>query len=549
MNRIQKIPKFLFLQFLSYVDFSKPKYVVKSLIENSIDANSTCIKIELKNYGLSLIKVEDDGFGIYKSDLFLALRGCASSKIFCLNDLKKNSFYGFNGISLSIISSISKIKIISKPKKQDCAWSLYVDYEKKILSPDLYNNGTSISVIDLYYNFSDKLKFSTYNCCNYININEIIHIFVLGNLNIEFHVKYNNKMIVYPKCFDFYSQKNRLKKIIGKKLIDNSFYIDISENNVILKAWFFSPESKLEFSLNKKYIYVNNKFIKSSYINNIINYSYYFINKNFICKFYCIYIYIDSLMIDMSFYKKKLKMLFHNEVDIYDILKKSIVKLFSDVNIDINKINNDIGKNFFYKKKTVSSFIKSKNLKLNIGKNIYELLSIFFNKILLLRVNNDLLIVDILKCRKFILWNKCFIFLKKFGFLKKNYLKTEIKIIFSKQLSVNFFDILNDLGIEIYYKDNFYYLKSFPKFFENYNINYNFLFIFLFEKIISFKFSYNNIIFYYKFFINCFVNYIFDDFFFYELKDFLYFINKNNIKFNKMKFYSIINSNYLLFLI
>ncbi|QQG46728.1 MAG: ATP-binding protein [Candidatus Azosocius agrarius] len=545
---IKKIPVKLSLQIYSYLEFYNPTYVLQELIENSIDANSNCINVYLEGFGLSLIKVEDNGCGIAKEDLFLSLERNTTSKIFSIHDISKTKFYGVRGDSLAIILSISKIKLISKPENQAFAWGVYVDDFNKNIFPDLYNNGTSISVIDLYYNVIDKLEYALAKYNNYFHVKKLIKKFLLGCYNIKFFFKYDNKSVInYPQCFDFDSKLVRLKRILGKNLVNNSVYIDICDSNVLLKGWFGIPKS-VKMGSCEKFIYINDKYVKSSYINNIINYAYYYINNKFLCNFYCIYFYIDASMLNMSLYKTKRKVLFYDENIIYDLLKKSIVNLFSDKYINIDDIDNKIGKFFKISKKDVVSYIKKNLIKIIIGSNVYELLSIFLNKVVLLKFKNKLLIVNIEKCRKLLLWNKCILSFKKAGYLKKFIIEYKIKNFFNNKFNENILSLFKDLGIDLYYDNDCYIVKSFPMIFFKYSINYNLLFSYIFEKKMKFLLNCCDVEFY-KNVIYFIIEYISNELAMKELKEILFLIDKLDYKNLKIRSYIMIDINELLKLI
>jgi DNA mismatch repair ATPase MutL len=360
---------------------------------------------------------------------------------------------------------------------------------------------------------------------------------------IHFHITPDKKIYVYPKCIDAFSEKNRLMRIFGNKIINTSFYINIFENNIILKGFFGKPEYN-NLSKNSKYFYINNKFVHDIYIHNIINYAYYYINNSYFCNFYCLYLYLDSDMVDMSLYKSKNEIILFNNNIIYDLIKKIIIKLFSFNKINfLYDIDNKLGKNFCYNKRSVLDYIKKKNIKLIINKNIYEILSIFLNKILLIRLKNKLLVIDILKAKKFLFWKKCIIHFKEFGFLKKKIIKN-IKFFVNKELRKEYIQFFDDLGIKLVYKNNFYYITSFPIIFSSYNMNYSLLLTNMIKKIYLFKVSFIHNITFYKNFIYLISDYICDDLAIKDLKDILLLFDNKNY-YNK-NFFVLLNPDSLL---
>ena len=139
----------------------RPASVVKELVENSLDAGAKRIDIDIENGGLQLIRLRDEGFGIHKDDLALALSRHATSKISELDDLTQMASFGFRGEALASISSISRFRLASRTEDQPHGWQIEVNgREPEILhTPISHPIGTTIEVRDIFYNTPARRKF------------------------------------------------------------------------------------------------------------------------------------------------------------------------------------------------------------------------------------------------------------------------------------------------------------------------------------------------------------------------------------------------------
>ena len=158
---IQLLPDNIANQIAAGEVVERPSSVVKELIENCFDAGATQINIDIEQGGARLIKIRDNGCGIVKDDLPLALSRHATSKIFTLQDLEQVVSMGFRGEALPSISSVAKLTLISRTAGAECAWRVTADGSESNFDPqpDSHPEGTTIDVRDLFYNTPARRKF------------------------------------------------------------------------------------------------------------------------------------------------------------------------------------------------------------------------------------------------------------------------------------------------------------------------------------------------------------------------------------------------------
>lgn len=198
----------------------RPASIIKELVENSIDAKSTSITVEIENGGKDLIKIVDNGCGIDSDDINKAFLRHATSKISKLEDLYELVSLGFRGEALASIASVSKLEMITKTK--DALMGVDVVLEGgRIISKDpvASNNGTQIYVRDLFYNTPARKKFLKSNQSEQIAITQLMNKLAIGNPNLK--IKYiNNNKVVFETLGDG-NLLNLIRLIYGSDVSTN----------------------------------------------------------------------------------------------------------------------------------------------------------------------------------------------------------------------------------------------------------------------------------------------------------------------------------------
>ncbi|QJC30370.1 DNA mismatch repair endonuclease MutL [Enterobacteriaceae endosymbiont of Neohaemonia nigricornis] len=437
----------------------RPSSVVKELIENSIDAKSTNIKINIEKGGMKIIEIYDNGLGMNKNDLLLCINRYTTSKIKHFHDLNKIKTFGFRGEALSSIKNISKITILSNTNTQKVGWKLYTQgCNKQIyLYPIAHPKGTTIFISDLFYNIPVKKKFLSDERIEFIYIKNVIKAIVL----ISFHIKiifYYNKKIIYnfEKVTNNLSYIKRIKKICGIDFIKNSFHIRYIYKHYKISGWL-----SFNNNLSSRYIFVNKRIIHNTFINRTIQTILYNQNQNIknIKYSFIIYLTILSHKINVNIHPKKTDVTFYDIKSIYNLIYYSIInKFIYKNNIFKNKnITSNVDKyNFFNTKKKI--------IKKNIN-NIKHNLLIHNKNIDIISLNN----YPLYNFKNFgtiltILHNKYIIVLKK-DILYKIFIK-ELELLYLYNI-MSYHIIQNNkiktvnisLFITLNYKEYFFYKK------------------------------------------------------------------------------------------
>jgi DNA mismatch repair protein MutL len=236
----------------------RPSSVIKELMENSIDANSTEISVRIVNAGKSLISVSDDGCGMDKDSLELCVLSHATSKLTSEN-LFDIQTLGFRGEALPSISSISRVTISSSENQGD-AWCLQLEGNKDIsLTPTVKSHGTTVEVRDLFFATPARLKFLKSDLSETDNCRTIFNRIALSFNNIAFRFTEANQEKFYYKKTD--NLKNRIRDIFGENFVKNIFEINAEKDGLKLHGYVGVPTFN-KSSQNYQYFFVNNRFVK-----------------------------------------------------------------------------------------------------------------------------------------------------------------------------------------------------------------------------------------------------------------------------------------------
>ncbi|MCX7836950.1 MAG: DNA mismatch repair endonuclease MutL [candidate division WOR-3 bacterium] len=238
----------------------RPASCVKELIENSLDANSEKIIIELKEGGKRLIKVIDDGYGMDKKDLFLAIERYSTSKLKTIEDLKKIKTYGFRGEALSAIASCSLLRIESSTKDGE---GYYIEVkDNKIVDSGLIirKRGTTVYVRDLFYNYPVRRNFLKSSYQEFRLILEVVKNYLLSNYSVSFQLKNDEKNIFnYPKAN---SIKERLEMVLGKETFSSLLEIYLENPHLTVYGFISDPE-RIFLPAEIQAIFFNKRPVKS----------------------------------------------------------------------------------------------------------------------------------------------------------------------------------------------------------------------------------------------------------------------------------------------
>lgn len=319
---IQILPARLANQIAAGEVVERPASVIKELVENSLDAQATSIKIDIEKGGVKSIRIADNGKGIAKEELTLALSRHATSKIKSLNDLESISSLGFRGEALASISSVSRLTLTSKPADQDQAWQACAEGRdmEVVVQPAAHPNGTTIAVNDLFFNTPARRKFLRTDKTEFTHIDELLRRIALANNQVSFVLTHNGKIIrQYRAANNEVQQRKRVAQICGQRFMDNAIAIECKHDNIHLTGWLASPDfSRPQNDLC--YSYVNGRMMRDKLINHAIRQAYSEFMSSDVYPAFVLFLSLDYKEVDVNVHPAKHEVRFHQGRYVHDFI-------------------------------------------------------------------------------------------------------------------------------------------------------------------------------------------------------------------------------------
>lgn len=294
-----------------------PASMIKELLENSLDADSKNIIIEVKNGGRD-VKISDDGIGMSKEDLLLSTERHATSKISEKEDIFNLSTYGFRGEALSSISSVSKLFLSSKTEEDKVGNSITVSAGKITSIKEFQRNrGTTIEIKELFFNTPARLKFLRKPNTEYSNIKDIVLNEALSNNNVAITLIIDGKTSIKTSGNGI---DNTIVELFGKNVLKNikKFSLGYLGNSTLYKS-----------TKDGIFIFINGRTIKSKIVENAILDGYYTKLMKGKYPFAIIFLEIDPKEIDINVHPSKKIVKFSNDTNIYNLVLNAINNSFA----------------------------------------------------------------------------------------------------------------------------------------------------------------------------------------------------------------------------
>ena len=421
-SSIKKLPVDVVNKIAAGEVIQRPSSILKELVENSIDSGAKKIDVFITDYGKTEIQVSDDGHGMNLKNLRICFLNHSTSKLNSFDDLFALKSKGFRGEALSSVCSISKTKISSCDNNKGIRNFIQVENNDiSNQSEEVGAKGTTIISRNIFYNVPARRKFLKSDKIEFKHImNEFIRL-SLSHPEIVFTLRNNNQLLYNLKKGN---QKKRIVEVLGKSVEKKIIPIEEKTNLVKIRGYIFKPEY-LNKSRNNQFLFINNRYVKSSYLNHAISMSYDGLVDKEIKPSYVLFLDSDPSKIDVNVHPSKTEVKFDDENIIYAIIMSTIkhslgkyniipnIDFSNDINLSIHSDMRvspplmDIDYNFspFKTKDTIKSSNSSEASIKNESSSIFnnndlELINEypvfdFSNKFLITKSKTDLLVIDI----------------------------------------------------------------------------------------------------------------------------------------------------------
>ncbi|MBP0904376.1 DNA mismatch repair endonuclease MutL [Mariniflexile gromovii] len=327
---IQLLPDHVANQIAAGEVVQRPASVVKELLENAIDANATVIKLIIKDAGKTLVQVIDNGKGMSTTDARLSFERHATSKIRTADDLFHLNTKGFRGEALASIAAIAHVELKTKQENDEVGNSIVIEgstivSQEVVVTP----KGTSVSVKNLFFNIPARRNFLKSNTVELRHVFDEFHRVALAHPTISFAM-YNNGSESFNLPISNYRQ--RIVNIFGNKT--NEKLVPVEEDTEVLKiAGFVGKPEYAKKTRGEQYFFVNNRFIKSPYLNHAISSAFEGLLKSGNHPSYFLNLTVNPETIDINIHPTKTEIKFDDEHTIYALLRSAVKHSLGQFNI------------------------------------------------------------------------------------------------------------------------------------------------------------------------------------------------------------------------
>jgi DNA mismatch repair protein MutL len=339
--RVQVLPIQLINQIAAGEVVERPSSVVKELVENCFDAGATTISIDIEQGGARRIRIRDDGCGIVKEDLPLALSRHATSKIASFEDLERVASMGFRGEALPSISSVSRLTLISRVAEAECAWRVSADGSEVgfDLQPDPHPQGTTVDVRDLFHNTPARRKFLKTEKTEFAHIEGLIQKMALSRFDIGFSLSHNQKEVFQlPPATTETEQQQRIAGICGSVFLENSITIDVASSGLQLTGWVGLPTFSRS-QQDMQFFYVNGRLVRDKLIAHAVRQAFQDVLFNGRHPVFVLYLTLDPGLVDVNAHPAKLEVRFREGRLVHDFLFSALHRALAEVRLNMPSAN------------------------------------------------------------------------------------------------------------------------------------------------------------------------------------------------------------------
>ena len=333
MSKIKLLSPRLANQIAAGEVVERPASVIKEVLENSMDAGATRLDVDVENGGIKLMRVRDNGCGIEKDDLPLALSRHATSKIYHLDDLEAVSTLGFRGEALASISSVSRLTITSNTGEKDSGWSATTEGRdmQTDISPAAHPQGTTVEIRDLFFNTPARRKFLRTEKTEYNRVEDVIKRLALSRFDVSFNLRHNSRVIhSWRAASTQVERERRVAQVCGPAFMESAVHIDIERGGLKLWGWVALPTfSRSQADL--QHFYVNGRAIKDKLVTHAVRQAYQDVLFHGRHPAFVLYLELEPANVDVNVHPTKHEVRFRDGRMVHDFLFRSLHHALAEV--------------------------------------------------------------------------------------------------------------------------------------------------------------------------------------------------------------------------
>ena len=323
MASIRPLPDHLINQIAAGEVVERPAAALKELLENSLDAGATEVDIDLAGGGAKLIRVADNGEGIEREDLLLAVARHATSKIAVPRDLEAIATLGFRGEALASIAAVSRLSLTSRSRDKPHAWRIEVDGgEVAVPQPAALAGGTTVTVHELYFNTPARRKFLRTEATEYGHCEEAFRRIALSHADVAFTLQHNGS-VRYRLLAQ--GRRARVDALLGDAFAAQAAHVDERGPSLALAGWAVRP-AYATGTRDAQYIFVNGRFVRDRVLTHALREAYRDVLHHDRQPAYALWLDIDPRLVDVNVHPTKNEVRFRESGAVHQFVQRSVEK-------------------------------------------------------------------------------------------------------------------------------------------------------------------------------------------------------------------------------
>ena len=323
---IRFLPPQLVNQIAAGEVVERPASAIKELVENAFDAGARYVAIDVEQGGLRLMRIRDDGCGIAKEELPIALSRHATSKIASLDDLERVASMGFRGEALPSISSVSRLALTSRTRGERYAWRVTTDGGEADfdVQPASHPEGTTVEVRDLFYNTPARRKFLRTEKTEFQHIDTLVKRMALARFGVGISLTHNQREVLNLRPAETQADiERRLALLLGEDFLAQSLAVEYEATGMRLSGWVGLPTFS-RGQADMQFFYVNGRLVRDKLVSVAIRQAYQDVLYHGRQPVYVLYLDLDPALVDVNAHPAKLEVRFRESNMVHDFLFRGL---------------------------------------------------------------------------------------------------------------------------------------------------------------------------------------------------------------------------------
>ena len=328
---IRELPTQLVNQIAAGEVVERPASVVKELLENALDAGATRVELDVEGGGARLLRLRDDGSGIAKDELLLAVARHATSKIATLEDLERVTTLGFRGEALPSIGAVARLSLISRTARGEHGWRIEGDGQGHyaVVVPAAHQPGTTVEVRDLFFNTPARRKFLKTEATEFGHVDTVVRRIALARDELEITLRHNGRAVLQLQAAtDEAGRTRRLQALAGPEFAAQSLHLSQDSGGLRLSGWLARPTfSRSQPDL--QYFYVNGRAVRDKLLSHAVKLGFSDVLFHGRHPAYVLYLELDPARVDVNAHPAKQEVRFRDSRLVHDFVFRTVQEALS----------------------------------------------------------------------------------------------------------------------------------------------------------------------------------------------------------------------------